>query len=75
MLFTIKNMDWGMHKDLMYRSLSQKFGQMIVNGPNQAKNDFLLLFCLPFCQHLLRRSQLPAFLERTGATLFIDVTT
>ena len=44
MLLMIKNMDWAMHKDVMYRSLSQKFAQMTVNSPNQVKNDFLFLF-------------------------------
>ena len=68
MLLMIKNMDLAMHKDPMYRSLSQKFGQMIVNGPNQAKNDFLVLFCLPVCWHLLGRSQLPVFQKGMGSS-------
>ena len=33
-----------MENNPMYRILSQNFGQITVNNPNQAKNDFLLFF-------------------------------
>ena len=48
MLFTIKFTDWVIHNNPMYRILSQKFGQISVNGPNQAKNDIFFFFtCSP----------------------------
>ena len=64
-----------MHNNTGYRILSKKFGQITVNGPNQVKNDFLVFFSSAHLPASAMRKLVTSFLERTGAMLFIDVTT
>ena len=58
-----------------YRILSKKFGQITVNGPNQVKNYFFFFFSSAHLLVSAMRKLVTSFLERTGAMLFIDVTT
>ena len=64
-----------MHNNTGYRILSKKFGQITVNGPNQAKNDFLVFFVCSPANVCYEEAGYQFSLERTGAMLFIDVTT
>ena len=75
MLFTIKFIDWAMHNIPMYSILSQKIGQMSVNAQNQVKNDFLYFISSTDLLASATERLVTSFSERTGAMLFIDVTT
>ena len=70
----IKFIDWVRHNIPMYRILSYNFGQMSVNGPNRVKNDFLV-FLFAHLPASATEKPVTSFSERTGAVLFIDVTT
>ena len=73
--FTNKHTYPGDHCNGNYNILRKKFGHMDVNGPNQVKNEFLIFFT--FAHLLVSATEKPvtSFSERTGAALFIDVTT
>ena len=75
MLFMIKFIDWVMHNNPMYSILSQKFGQISVNGPNQAKNDFFFFFSIAHLLASAMEKPVTSFSERIRAVLYIDVTT
>ena len=48
---------------------------MDVNGQNQAKNEFLIFFTFAHLLVSAMEKPVTSFSERTGAVLFIDVTT
>ena len=64
--FTNKHTYPGDHCNGNYNIFRKKFGHMDVNGPNQAKNEFLIFLCLLTCWHLPWRSQLPVLQKGLG---------